>query len=82
MALNTSSKFIYFGPTLARGQLVKNTIFSGGLPTHIPDVFARYPLIKFLFASPKNLTEKESLIKTAGTLENQAYEEIKAGGFR
>ena len=35
MALNTSSKFIYFGPTLARGQLVKNTIFRAADCIHI-----------------------------------------------
>lgn len=75
-------RIIYVGPSLPRGELQKYMLFKGGIPQHITQVFARYPLIRALFAQPAAMAEVERKINTKGTLENAACMQVIAGGIR
>lgn len=74
-----TNRVIYIGPNLPKGKLTTFTVFSDGLPTHLTDVFSKYPEITHLFIKTSELTEKIKQRDTKGTPLNIFYTTIKEG---
>lgn len=73
-------RLIYLGPNLGGGALQRYTVFKGGLPQHLPELFAMYPLLTALFAPPEKLAQTERAIAQKGTPQHAAYQQIVRGG--
>lgn len=71
-----NQRFIYIGPTIKESKLLKYQVFIGGLPTHIDDIFTKYPQIKHLFVSVDSLIEAEKQIQQKGTPLNKYYKQL------
>lgn len=84
MNTDTNSKAaIYIGPMIAKYDLVPNKCFKGGIPydySPYKTLFAEYNLFKYLFAAPNELIIKKRNLKLAGTVENQAANQLIKGG--
>ena len=79
-AAGKPQRFIYVGPSLAGGVLVKATVFKGGYPQNMAEILKKYPLIKLLFAAPIDAAATEEKMNTKGTPENEALKQIYSGG--
>lgn len=69
-------QIIYCGPNIHGGILQRYTIFKGGLPTHLEDLFKKCPAIKSLFVPVTELARTEKAIATKGTPENALFNEV------
>lgn len=69
-------RLIYCGPNIPGGVLQRYTVYKGGLPAHLGDLFAKCPAIKRLFVPVTDLAQAESAIATKGTPENAYFNEV------
>lgn len=70
---NNVERFIYIGPNLPDARLARYQVFIGGLPTHVPELFAAYDWLQKLFVPVAELNTAELAVKTAGTPLNKYY---------
>lgn len=68
---------IYLGPNLASGVLSGNTVFRGGLPSHIKELIVTQPEIADLIVPVENINETLARINRVGAAEYQAYNALK-----
>lgn len=77
-------RLIYCGPNIPGSALQRYTVYKGGLPVHLGDLFAKCPAIKRLFVPVTDLARVEKAIATKGTPENAFFNEalqfISKGG--
>ncbi len=74
----TEDSFIYIGPTLKTG-LAENTILYGKRATieeHLKDTLDKFPQVKHLLVTVKNLATSKEKVKKTGTLLNKYYNDI------
>jgi hypothetical protein len=71
-----TERLIYCGPNIPGGALQKYTVFKGGLPVHLEDIFERCPVVKNLFVPVQDLARVEQAIATKGTPEQVYYQEV------
>ncbi len=74
----TEDSFIYIGPTLKTG-LSENTILYGKRETieeHLKDTLDKFPQVKYLLVTVKNLAASKEKVKKTGTLLNKYYNDI------
>jgi hypothetical protein len=69
-------QLIYCGPNIPGGVLQRYTVFKGGLPGHLNELFDKCPAIKQLFVPVNEFTRMEKAIATKGTLENAYFNEV------
>lgn len=67
------TSLIYVGPRISRHRLIPYTVFIGGYPKHIDDVFEECPQIRKLFVPISELTEAKKQVAKAGTPLNKYY---------
>lgn len=76
----TASKcFVYIGPTLPKGRLKGNAIFSGSreqVTAFLADVLEEYPLVKDLLIPVEELAEKRLKASTPGNYINKCYKDV------
>lgn len=65
-------KYIYVGPNLKSGKLVKYSIYKG-MPTHLDDLFEQNIWLKQLFVKISDLAIAEKEIAINGTPKNKYY---------
>jgi hypothetical protein len=68
-------RLIYCGPNIPGGVLQRYTVYKGGLPAHLGDLFAKCPAIKRLFVPVTELARIEKAIANRGTPENAFFNE-------
>lgn len=74
-------KLVYIGPTLPAGKLKCNRIFEGtetAIKKELKAVLEEYPLVERLLVRVEQLTEKKNRVRTAGTILNKYYSDIKS----
>lgn len=74
----TEDSFIYIGPTLKTG-LAENTILYGNramIEEHLKDTLDKFPQVKYLLVTVKNLAASKEKVKKTGTLLNKYYNDI------
>lgn len=74
----TEDSFIYIGPTLKTG-LAENTILYGKrarIEEHLKDTLDKFPQVKYLLVTTKNLAVSKEKVKKTGTLLNKYYNDI------
>ncbi|NPV30657.1 MAG: hypothetical protein HPY58_13625 [Firmicutes bacterium] len=69
-------QLIYCGPNIPGGVLQRYTVFKGGLPAHLEELFNKCPAVKLLFVPVTDLARTEKAIATKGTLENAYFNEV------
>ncbi len=69
-------RLIYCGPNIPGGALQRYTVFKGGLPTHLGDLYEQCPPIKSLFVPVQELARVEQAIATKGTPEQVCFQEV------
>ena len=69
------TKLIYVGPNTKNGVLMKYTVFKGGIPSHIQELFEKKPNLKYLFVPIQNMAKAQQDINTLGTPLNKYYQE-------
>lgn len=74
--LGKPEQLIYCGPNIPGGVLQRYTVFKGGLPTHLEELFNKCPAIKLLFVPVADLARTEKAIATKGTPENDYFNEV------
>ncbi|GAV24806.1 hypothetical protein ciss_07390 [Carboxydothermus islandicus] len=71
-----SERLIYCGPNIPGGILQRYTVYKGGLPSHLGELFEKCPAVKRLFVSVEDLARVETAIATKGTPEHSAFQEV------
>lgn len=71
-----AERLIYCGPNLPGGALQRYTVFKGGFPVHLGDLFEKCPAIKNLFVPVRELAATEKAISTKGTPQNAFYQQV------
>lgn len=70
--LEKISKYIYIGPNLKSGKLIKYSIYKG-LPIHIDTLLTAMPEIVSLFVPIDKLVEAEREVAMVGSPRNKYY---------
>ncbi|MGG4447631.1 hypothetical protein [Brevibacillus porteri] len=73
-------QLIYVGPNIPGGRLMQYTVFRGGVPEYLNDLFEKQPAIQQLIVPVKELVAFQSQVGTPGTLEHTLYQQVKDGG--
>lgn len=69
-------RLIYCGPNIPGGALQRYTVFKGGLPAHLGELFEKCPAIKQMFVPVADLARVDGAIGTKGTPEHSAYQAV------
>lgn len=67
---------IYCGPNIPGGVLQRYTVFRGGLPIYLEELFEKCPAIKLLFVPVEDLARMEKAIAVKGSPENIYFNEV------
>ncbi|GEB35306.1 hypothetical protein [Brevibacillus parabrevis] len=73
-------QLIYVGPNLPGGRLMQYTVFRGGVPEYLTDLFEKQPAIRQLIVPVRDLAAAQAKTGTPGTLEHALYQQVKDGG--
>lgn len=69
-------QIIYCGPNIPGGILQQYTVYKGSLPSYLNELFEKCPAIKRLFVPIEEFAKAEIAIKTKGTPEHSAFQEV------
>ena len=72
-----TEQLIYIGPTLSESRLSFATVFIGGLPPHMADMFEEHPWFKQLFVPVSELDMAIKATKEKGSYLNILYNKAK-----
>lgn len=68
---------IYIGPTLGGGVLMRNMVFSGGLPPHIEAMCEKSAALRALFVPVSELATARKRVATRGDILNFYVRKVK-----
>lgn len=74
-----TATLIYIGPTLPKGMLKCNSIFSGteaDIKAYLKPVIDKYPLVEKLLVTTDGLAEKKDKVQTSGNILNKYYSDL------
>jgi len=72
-------QFVYIGPSVPNGSLIRNSIFSGELEkieSHLSSVLAQFPKVKNLIVPISQLAAASIEIEQSGNALNRYYKEL------
>jgi hypothetical protein len=78
-ATDAPKQFVYIGPSVPRGKLMKNAIFTGTreeIEKYLADVLEKYPKIKNLIVPVEELAESREKVSKPGNAINRYYVEL------
>ncbi|MCM3141304.1 hypothetical protein [Brevibacillus sp. MER 51] len=70
---------IYVGPNIPGGLLMQYTVFRGGVPEHLTDLFEKQPAIRQLIVPVNDLAAVQERMRKSGTLEHTLFQQVKDG---
>lgn len=76
-AAQKPQRLIYCGPNIPGGMLHQFTVFKGGNPEHLGNLFEKCPAIKELIVPVSALNQTKNAVKKLGTEENRLYREVE-----
>lgn len=74
MLQKQEQQLVYCGPTL--DNLQQYSVFKGNLPSHVDQYISKFPALRSLFVTPKDLAKTRLNVSIKGTRENQLFETI------
>jgi len=78
-AINAPKQYVYIGPSVPRGKLLKNAIFTGSreeIEKYLADVLEKYPKIKNLIVPIEELARSREQVSKTGNAINRCYVEL------
>lgn len=78
-AKNAPKQYVYIGPSVPRGKLLKNAIFTGNreeIEKYLADVLEKYPKIKNLIVPIEELARSREQVSKTGNALNRCYVEL------
>ncbi|WGV57790.1 hypothetical protein QIH01_20175 [Brevibacillus brevis] len=72
-------QLIYVGPNIPGGLLMQYTVFLGGVPEHLTDLFEKQPAIRQLIVPVNDLAAVQERMRKPGTLEHTLFQQVKVG---
>ena len=70
--VEAAKKYIYIGPNVKGGKLIKYTVYKG-MPEHCSELFNKLPELRHLFVPVADLATSEKEVATLGTPRNKYY---------
>lgn len=78
-AKNAPKQYVYIGPSVPRGKLLKNAIFAGSreeIEKYLADVLEKYPKVKTLIVPIEELAISREQVSKTGNAINRYYVEL------
>ncbi|RAV18829.1 hypothetical protein [Paenibacillus contaminans] len=72
---------VYLGPNIQGGRLLQSTVFRTEVPQYLHPLLESQPAVAELIVPVQDMAAVQARIKTAGTAENVAYNQILKEGL-